>query len=91
MRPIQKNFLVRIKGKYQLTIPSNVREQIDLKVGDIMEAVVYGKTIMFTPKTLVSRDDVRIAINEGLEDIRKRRTFGPFGTMKEFKAALKKL
>ncbi len=48
--------LVRIKGKYQITIPVELREEIDLEIGDLLEAKVEDNKITFTPKKVVDRD-----------------------------------
>ena len=42
--------LVRVKGKYQVTLPLTVREKAGLAVGDLLEAKVEGKKITLTPK-----------------------------------------
>jgi len=65
--------LVTIKTKYQVTLPTSVRRQAKLAVGDILEAKVEGKKITLTPKSLVDRE---IAL--ALEDVRKGRVIGPF-------------
>jgi len=56
---IVSNFLmplVKIKGKYQITIPAELREKIDLEVGDLLEANVEDNKITFTPKKVVDRE-----------------------------------
>ena len=67
--------IVKVKGKYQVTLPSSVREQVGVAVGDILEASVEKGRITLTPKTIVDRE-----IAEGLEDFKKRRSIGPFET-----------
>ena len=67
--------LVTVKTKYQVTLPTAVRRQARLAVGDILEAKVEGKKITLTPKSLVDRE---IAL--ALEDVRKGRVFGPFSS-----------
>lgn len=58
--------IVTVKDKYQVVIPSDVREKIALSIGDILKASVRGNTITLTPQTLIDRE-----IAEGLDDIRK--------------------
>lgn len=70
--------LVKIKQKYQVTLPASVREQAHLKIGDILEAKVTGKLITLTPKGVVDRE---LAL--ALDDVRKGRVHGPFDTAKE--------
>jgi AbrB family looped-hinge helix DNA binding protein len=47
--------LVKVKEKFQVTIPAEVREAVPLAVGDILEATVQGTTIVLTPKVVVDR------------------------------------
>jgi len=67
--------IVKVKGKYQVTLPSSVREEVGVAVGDILEATVEKGKITLTPKSIVDRD-----IAEGLEDFKKGRSIGPFKT-----------
>ena len=67
--------IVKVKGKYQVTLPSSIRDQVGVAVGDILEATVEEGRITLTPKSLVDRD-----IAEGLEDFKKGRSIGPFET-----------
>lgn len=65
--------IVTVKEKFQIVIPQHVREQVRIEVGDILEATVEGGNIVFTPKTLVDRH-----LAEGLDDLKKGRTHGPY-------------
>ena len=47
--------LVTIKDKFQVTIPSRVRAQLPLAVGDVLEATVERGTIVLRPKAVVDR------------------------------------
>ena len=78
--------LVRVKTNGQVTIPTRLRERAGLSVGDLLEAELgEGGRITLTPRTLLERH-----IEEGLEDIRKGRTFGPFDTADEMIASLQR-
>lgn len=80
----------RVKQKFQVTIPSEVREKARLREGDLVEMVVHGATIILRPKVMVDRDEeAEAAIEEGLQDVREGRIFGPFASIKKFKAARK--
>ena len=70
--------LVRVKEKYQVTLPASVRRKAGLAVGDLLEANVEGKKITLTPKSVVDRE---LAL--ALEDVRKGRVHGPFLSAKE--------
>jgi AbrB family looped-hinge helix DNA binding protein len=49
--------LVKVKPKFQVTIPTEVREAAQIAVGDILEATVQGTTIVLTPKAVVDRHE----------------------------------
>jgi AbrB family looped-hinge helix DNA binding protein len=75
--------IVTVKTKFQIVIPQHIREQVNIEIGDVLEAGVQDGKITFTPKSLVDRH-----LAEGLEDIRKGRTHGPYATAE---AAIKAL
>ena len=50
--------LVTIKDKFQVTIPSRVRAQLPLAVGDVLEATVEDGTIVLRPKAVVDRAEL---------------------------------
>ena len=75
--------LVTVKTKFQVTLPTAVRRQASVAVGDILEARVEGKTITLTPKGVIDR-----AL--ALADVRKGRTAGPFNTAEEMLERLHK-
>ena len=65
--------LVKVKTKYQVTLPVALREQVGLRVGDLLEAKVDRGKITLTPKAVVDR-----GIAESIEDYKKDRSYGPF-------------
>jgi AbrB family looped-hinge helix DNA binding protein len=75
--------LVTVKNKYQVVIPAKVRQQAGIHVGDLLEAKAQKGKIVFIPKTVVDRE-----VAEGLEDIRKGRTYGPYSSAEEMIDAL---
>jgi AbrB family looped-hinge helix DNA binding protein len=75
--------VVTIKTKFQIVIPQRIREQVQVDIGDILEARVENGKITFTPKSLIDRH-----LAEGLEDARRGRTHGPYATAE---AAVKSL
>ena len=77
--------LVTVKNKYQVTLPTAVRRQAKLAVGDILEAKVEGKKITLTPKSLVDRE---IAL--ALDEVRRGRIVGPFSSADAMLADLRK-
>ena len=70
--------LVKVKEKYQVTLPASVRQKAGLAVGDLLEATVQGKKITLTPKSVVNRE---LALAR--EDVRKGRVYGPFRSAKD--------
>ncbi len=75
--------LVKVKDKYQVTLPASLRRKAGLAVGDLLEATVEGKKITLSPKSVVDRE---LAL--ALEDVRKGRTHGPFSTVDELMRSL---
>ena len=78
--------LVKIKEKFQVTIPTALRKAVRLSVGDLLEAEAKGNTIVLKPKALVDREAVDAAIKEGLEDLKAGRVTPKFASIEEFKA-----
>lgn len=76
--------LTQVKEKFQITLPSQLRHQVALAVGDILEARVEGNKITLTPKVVVDR-----ALIEALEDEVNGRTIGPFKNLKTATRALR--
>ena len=77
--------LVKIKTKYQITLPTNLRVEAGLEVGDLLEAKVEKGRITLTPKTIIDR-----AITAGLEDIKNGRVYGPFNSTGDLLRSLHK-
>jgi len=48
--------LVKVKEKYQVTIPAEIRRELDLKVGDYLEVGAQGGSIILKPKALIDRE-----------------------------------
>jgi len=65
--------LVRVKGKYQVTIPKEVRRELGLRVGDYLEVEVQGSAILLKPKALLDKDEVLEKLRALLEKLREKR------------------
>jgi len=65
--------LVRVKGKYQVTIPKEVRRKLGLRVGDYLEVEVQGSTILLKPKALLDKDETLEKLRALLEKLREKR------------------
>ena len=81
--------LTKVKEKFQVTVPTEVRKTVRLAVGDMLEATVKNNVIVLTPKVVVDRQTVEAAIEEGLADLKAGRVSPPFSTVKELKKHLK--
>jgi AbrB family looped-hinge helix DNA binding protein len=83
--------LVKIKNKFQITIPTEIRNEIHVKEGDILEAIVKDKTIIFKLKDVIDdHGNVLADIAEGLKDYQEGRVFGAFNSVSEFKTVFNK-
>lgn len=47
--------LTKVKDRFQITIPSRIRQQLNLKVGDILETVLEDQRIVLRVKVMVDR------------------------------------
>jgi AbrB family looped-hinge helix DNA binding protein len=65
--------LVTVKTKFQVVIPQSIRKRVRLDIGDLLEASLENGKITFTPKTVIDRH-----LAEGLEDLARGRTHGPY-------------
>lgn len=70
--------LVKVKEKYQVTLPASLRKKVGVAVGDLLEVQVQGKKITLTPKVAVDRAFVEQRLAQGLEDLKTGRVYGPF-------------
>ena len=77
--------LVKVKPKFQVTIPTAVREAISLEVGDLLDAEVRADGIVLTPKKVVDK-----RLQKSLGQARQGKVLGPFHTAKATVSALKR-
>ena len=82
--------IVRVKHKFQVTIPTELREKLHLEEGDILEATSDGKTIILKPKEIFDREKLDAYLTEGLEELRAGKTVGPFESMEEYEEHIKR-
>jgi AbrB family looped-hinge helix DNA binding protein len=80
--------LVKVKDRYQVTLPPSIRTEAGLAVGDLLEARVEGKKITLTPKAVADRH-VETRLAESFADYRKGRVAGPFTSAKDAVRALR--
>ena len=77
--------LVTVKTKFQVVIPQSIRKRVHLDIGDLLEASFENGKITFTPKTVVDRH-----LAEGIEDLARGRTHGPYESAAEAISALER-
>jgi AbrB family looped-hinge helix DNA binding protein len=72
---------VKVRDKYQVTIPEEVRGKIPLKVGERVEVIARGKEIVIRPIIEIPRDqawfwskDWQDQIAQSLKDLEKGKT-----------------
>lgn len=75
--------LIRVKTKYQLTLPTVVHEKAGVSIGDVLEAKVENGKITLTPKSLVDRH-----VAESLQDFKSGRYYGPFDSAEDMIGSL---
>ena len=78
--------LVKVKRRYQMTLPQTLRRRARVAVGDIFDAKLEKGKITLTPHSAI---DVEIA--QGLEDIKQGRVYGPFDTAEAMTRSLRRL
>jgi len=76
--------LVKVKTKYQVTLPTAIRRKAGLAVGDLLDAKIEGKKITLTPKSIIDR-----GLAESLEDFKKGRYYGPFDSAEDMIRSLR--
>jgi AbrB family looped-hinge helix DNA binding protein len=77
--------LVTVKTKFQVVIPRSIRQRVRLDIGDLLEASFENGKITFTPKTVIDRH-----LAEGLDDLARGRTHGPYESAAEAISALER-
>ena len=61
--------LVKVKEKFQITLPAEIREKLDLAIGDILEATITGQAIVLKPKVLVDREQAWMKIERAMASV----------------------
>ena len=69
--------LVRVKEKFQITIPASLRKSMEVRAGDYLEASAFGDGILFRPKHLVDvpkgKPGIVAFLNEARSNTRTRK------------------
>lgn len=78
---------VKIGVSRQVVIPKQIHDQLGLTPGDYLEVELQEGKVVFTPKTLVDKR-IEKRLEEGLEDIKQGRVYGPFRSAQEMVRSL---
>jgi AbrB family looped-hinge helix DNA binding protein len=82
--------LVKVQDKGQVTLPSKLRQQVGIAVGDYVKVEKDGSRIVLIPQVVSERHPkIDRAIAEGLADVRAGRLSPKFASTKEYRAWLK--
>jgi AbrB family looped-hinge helix DNA binding protein len=89
--------LVKVTTKYQVTIPNVLRRKMGVGAGDMLEAKVESGKITLTPKpdgepeyTREQRRAIDARLAKALADVKNGLTVGPFETVDETIASMKR-
>src|ERR687884_1330754 len=61
--------LVKVKEKFQITLPAELREVLHLAVGDLLEATIQDNVIILKPKDVVDRTQARQQLLEVMDRV----------------------
>jgi len=59
--------LVKVKQKYQVTIPATIREQVELDIGDMLEATISKEGILLKPQVVADRKPIIAKLEKALK------------------------
>ena len=77
---------VKVREKYQVTIPEDVREKIPLKVGERVEVIARGTEIVIRPIVEIPRNQAWFWSKEWQEQVSQSIKDLERGKMKVFKS-----
>src|ERR671930_340054 len=61
--------LVKVKEKFQITLPAELREVLHLAVGDLLEATIQDNVIVLKPKIVVDREHAWAKIERAMASV----------------------
>ena len=64
--------LVKVIRHGQITLPAELREELDIREGDYLEAELEGKAIVLRPKVLLDREDAVKALHKIMSEVQSR-------------------
>ncbi|MDP2166917.1 MAG: AbrB/MazE/SpoVT family DNA-binding domain-containing protein [Thermodesulfovibrionales bacterium] len=78
---------VKVREKYQITIPEKVREKVSIKVGERVEVEVRNGYIVIRPMIEIPKDQAWFWSREWQEGIKKAKEEYRKGKARSFKSA----
>ena len=84
--------LVRVKNKYQIVIPEDVRKKLHIEVGDTLEIEEKGGVLVIKPVMVIDKSQAYFWTDEwqkGEKDAEKAKKEGEFKEFKKAKEAVK--
>lgn len=82
--------LVRVKQKFQVTLPVEVRGALHIQEGDVLEALVQDDSVVLTPKAVVDKKCLDAYLDERLKELHAGKTVGPFTSTEEYDEYVKR-
>ena len=64
--------LVKVIRHGQITLPADLREELDIKEGDYLEAKLEGRTIVLRPNVLLDREDAIKALHKIMTEVQSQ-------------------
>ena len=64
--------LVKVKEKFQITLPAELREVLHLAVGDLLEATIEDNVIVLKPKVVVDREQAWAKMEHAMASVEDR-------------------
>ena len=64
--------LVKVIRHGQITLPADLREELDIKEGDYLEAELEGRTIVLRPNVLLDREDAIKALHKIMTEVQSQ-------------------
>jgi len=61
--------LVKVKEKFQITLPAELREVLHLAVGDLLEATIQDNMIVLKPKIVVDREQAWAKMEHAMANV----------------------
>ena len=64
--------LVKVIRNGQITLPAGLREELDIKEGDYLEAEIKEKEIILRPKLVLDRNDAVKELHKIMDDVQSQ-------------------